>query len=77
MQGMNINLRPKKCSGQSHCGRYSSYATALEGAALYLITPMCMGQYCLRAVLSSNKELRKVDAVFFTWLRLYLQLKNI
>ena len=25
---MNINLRPKKCSGQSRYGRYGSYATA-------------------------------------------------
>ena len=24
---MNINLRPKKCSGQSRYGRYGSYAT--------------------------------------------------
>ena len=26
MQVMNINLRPKKCSGQSLYGRYGSYA---------------------------------------------------
>ena len=25
--GVNINLRPKKCSGQSRYGRYGSYAT--------------------------------------------------
>ena len=26
---MNINFRPKKCSGQSRYGRYGSYATVL------------------------------------------------
>ena len=26
---MNINLRPKKCSGQSRYGRYGSYATVI------------------------------------------------
>ena len=26
---MNINLRPKKCSGQSRYGRYGSYATEM------------------------------------------------
>ena len=29
MQVMNINLRPKKCSGQSRYGRYGSYATVI------------------------------------------------
>ena len=27
---MNINLRPKKCSGQSRYGRYGSYATEIS-----------------------------------------------
>ena len=33
MQVMNINLRLKKCSGQSRYGRYGSYATATEEAS--------------------------------------------
>ena len=36
---MNINLRPKKCSGQSRYGRYSSYATG-HGCICDVITPL-------------------------------------
>ena len=36
---MNINLRPKKCSGQSRYGRYSSYATG-HGCICDIITPL-------------------------------------
>ena len=30
MQVININLQPKKCSGQSRYGRYGSYATEID-----------------------------------------------
>ena len=30
MQVMNINLQPKKCSGQSRYGHYGSYATEVS-----------------------------------------------
>ena len=41
MQVMNINLRPKKCSGQSRYGRYGSYATAISPAQIM------RSKYCL------------------------------
>ena len=47
---MNINFRPKKCSGQSRYGRYGSYATAFSMAVEVLPQPSYVTSSCKPAI---------------------------
>ena len=64
---MNINLRPKKCSGQSRYGRYGSYATALKGPLKYLclfqVYQTFFWKYCSSTTLAWKQPLPPFSTV--------------